>query len=170
MNEPLPLTEEEERELREHVAASFCLTEEQERRLFATLDRARAERDEARQALEGLTPGGSEYAGDPSACVAFVREVRETQHAAIKTFKARAESAEKERDEAVKSYGIASGARVEVHARARQLAEALRAVEWSVDARAEGETVMCCPACAWWKSHGHSEDCIIGNALAREVA
>src|SRR5688572_12715491 len=34
-------------------------------------------------ALQSLTPGGSEFVDDPARCVAFVRDTRESQHAAI---------------------------------------------------------------------------------------
>jgi hypothetical protein len=41
-------------------------------------------------ALQSLTPGGSEYADDPDACVKFVRETREAQHATILKLKKQA--------------------------------------------------------------------------------
>lgn len=41
-------------------------------------------------ALCSLTPGGSEYANDPAACVAYARKVRESQHEAIIKFKTEA--------------------------------------------------------------------------------
>jgi len=41
----------------------------------------------AHAALESLTPGGSEYVGDPEACVAYVRATRSDQFDVIKKFK-----------------------------------------------------------------------------------
>jgi rubredoxin len=44
-------------------------------------------------ALQSLTPGGSEYVDDPERCVAFVRETRKSQHAAILAATKRAKEA-----------------------------------------------------------------------------
>lgn len=41
------------------------------------------ERDRYHLALQSLTPGGSEYHGDPARCVAYVHELRESQHRVI---------------------------------------------------------------------------------------
>ena len=38
---------------------------------------------------------------------------------------------------------------------------ALRAVEWS-----GSDQENCCPCCGNWKSEGHVDDCLVGNALA----
>ena len=54
--------------------------------LFAAAPETAAERDAWRNALMGLTPGGSEYT-TPEACVAAVRAVRERQHYSIVSFK-----------------------------------------------------------------------------------
>ena len=65
----------------------------------------RAKAETAQLALESLTPGGSEYVGDPQRCVAYVRETSHSQHAAIVKFKQerdafqrRAEGAERQLD------------------------------------------------------------------------
>jgi len=55
--------------------------------LEAKLAEAERERDQWKKALHGLTPGGSEYADDPVACVEWVRKSREDQHYAILSFK-----------------------------------------------------------------------------------
>jgi hypothetical protein len=36
-----------------------------------------------KRALEGLTPGGSEFVNDPEFCAAYVRKQRESQHGTI---------------------------------------------------------------------------------------
>jgi hypothetical protein len=42
-----------------------------------------------KRALEGLTPGGSEFANDPERCAAFVRDKMEHRHRLIVKFKLR---------------------------------------------------------------------------------
>lgn len=51
---------------------------------------------EAQKALVNLTPGGSEYVGDPARCVAFVRRKEEGLERAMKRFKDRADKAQVE--------------------------------------------------------------------------
>jgi len=51
--------------------------------LETELTACQAELARAHIALCSLTPGGSEYANDPDACVAYVRKVREDQHDTI---------------------------------------------------------------------------------------
>lgn len=53
-------------------------------------------------ALCSLTPGGSEYVGDPAACVAYVRKVHESQHDTIMTFKRERDTAQAALEEARK--------------------------------------------------------------------
>jgi hypothetical protein len=53
---------------------------------------------QAMRALEFLTPGGSEFAGDIKRCVDFVRSSRQSQMNVIVDFSKRAKKAEEERD------------------------------------------------------------------------
>lgn len=74
----------------DYVDADFA------RILEAKAERVTRERDQWRNALCSVTAGGSEYATDPDACVEYVRTVRGSQHRVIATYKARAETAERE--------------------------------------------------------------------------
>jgi len=56
-------------------------------RLEATLRQVEEERDEWKKALHILTPGGSEFANDPSACVEWIRKARSSQHNTILALK-----------------------------------------------------------------------------------
>lgn len=83
-------------------------------------------------ALQSLTPGGSEYANDPTRCVRFVRETRTTQHEAIK-----------------KSKGDADALRAqlgEVRMMLREVAERLHEVDehWQLASHEEGEQFDTC--------------------------
>jgi len=49
------------------------------------IDKYRAEHERVVKELCNLTPGGSEYAGDANACLAYIRRVRESQHETIIT-------------------------------------------------------------------------------------
>ena len=80
-------------------------------RLEADVDRLIVERDSWRNALTGLTPGGSEYA-TPDACVAAVRERFDGLHA-------RTVDSHRERDR--------------LRAEVAELVEATRAIELNVD-------------------------------------
>lgn len=57
------------------------------RELEERLDRVEQERDQWKKALHSLTPGGSEFANDPSACVEWIRKARSSQHNTILAFK-----------------------------------------------------------------------------------
>lgn len=61
-------------------------------RLEATLRQVEEERDQWKKALHSVTPGGSEFANDPLACVEWIRKTRTVQHNTILAFK-------KERDQ-----------------------------------------------------------------------
>ncbi len=61
--------------------------------------------DRYKRALEGLTPGGSEFANDPERCAAYVRDTIEHQHRMIIKFKLRGDKILKDYEDAVK--GIA---------------------------------------------------------------
>ena len=54
----------------------------------------KAKYEEAMRALESLTPGGSEYVGDPKRCVYFVKEAQAMQHRVILAWAKRAKEAE----------------------------------------------------------------------------
>jgi hypothetical protein len=58
--------------------------------MLAVFDQARLA-IELQQKLCSLTCGGSEYANDADACVAYVRQVREQQHETILKFKRNAD-------------------------------------------------------------------------------
>jgi hypothetical protein len=45
-----------------------------------------------KQALEGLTPSGSEFVNDPENCALYVRDTMNRQHETIKRFKFRADA------------------------------------------------------------------------------
>lgn len=49
-------------------------------------------------ALQSLTPGGSEYVGDPERCVQFVKDTRQMQHETIVKAVKERKAAEAERD------------------------------------------------------------------------
>lgn len=57
-----------------------------------TLER---ERDEARRAIESLTPNGSEFVNDPKACVEYVKQNRHHLWESIKRFKYRSDALER---------------------------------------------------------------------------
>jgi hypothetical protein len=65
-------------------------------RIWATIDAERQAHAETQRLLEDLTPGGSEFAGDPKRCAQFVRERLATNIEFVKA----ARLAERERDEA----------------------------------------------------------------------
>lgn len=73
-------TLEQERDKYRSLLVSQC--ELQER-----LDRAEQERDQWQKSLHSLTPGGSEFANDPSACVEWIRKTRSGQHNTILALK-----------------------------------------------------------------------------------
>ncbi len=59
----------------------------------------RQQRDEWREALQSLTPGGSEFAGDPKACAEFVKTAMHTQREVIKLFKKELDTVKKDNRE-----------------------------------------------------------------------
>jgi hypothetical protein len=66
--------------------------DQQQRALAETRIQLVAERnllERYRAALEGLTPGGSEFVNDPENCAWYVREAMNRQHETIKRFKYR---------------------------------------------------------------------------------
>jgi hypothetical protein len=67
--------------------------------LEAKLAQAEQERDTWKKAFHSVTPGGSEYANDPQACVDFVRKSRSDQHEVILKFKQGRDEARQERDQ-----------------------------------------------------------------------
>lgn len=212
MSEPLPLTEEEERDFREfafsgNLAGAMVpkigvLTV---RRLFATLDRARAERDEARANADFLRESIGE-------CHLMISrntpeyQLKQTWEAVdlpprLRKIMLRAESAEKERDNLAELVNAAAGELLNgrrpsevadmlfaskergdwqsaldeadnetraAEARARQLAEALRAIRNG--ARLDGEQIGVRTRCVVCGYRECAPDCIVGNALAREGA
>jgi hypothetical protein len=58
--------------------------------------------DQWKKAFHSVTPGGSEYANDPQACVDFVRKSRSDQYEAILKFKQERDQFHRERDELLK--------------------------------------------------------------------
>ena len=106
------------------------------------------ERDAWRNALTGLTPGGSEYA-IPDACVAAVRERFDGLHA-------RTVDSHRERDR--------------LRAEVVELVGALASVQFGFNYRR-------CPICTGWDvgPNGetdlvHTKDCPIGTVLAKHAA
>lgn len=84
------------------LAAEGALIEERQNRIaaVASLNSAQQRAEEFNRALCSLTPGGSEYAGDAQACVAYVRKVRDDQNETIIKFKREKDTAEQRAAEA----------------------------------------------------------------------
>ena len=151
----MAMTEEQLAPIKAELARDGFLGTASSRALIADLEEARRERDEANNRAERVTNHAINLIS--RLCPDHLAEAKEMSFGVFmeRTEKngcewcavARAETAERERDEA---------------------RAALRRTQWVYDSFCPGGSVpmgMICPVCANHRPEGHKPDCVVGNAL-----